>query len=130
MKFRIFPRISEEKHPDTPPNQLGEVIEVAGHLYVEGDIHIRAIYPAASPIMIVTEEEFEIEECLDKGCKHLVPKKEESKMSVKMHFCPSCGRQMIKVQGTKGTYECKKCGIQVNPYRKSTLGDLINEAGH
>jgi len=45
-------------------------------------------------------------------------------MSVKTHFCPSCGKQMTKVQGTKGTYECKKCGTKVNPNRKQTLGDF------
>jgi len=52
----------------------------------------------------------------------------------KIHFCNNCGRPQTKVTGTKGTYECKRCGVRLNPnynifgVKKQTLKSVMKEA--
>lgn len=71
MKFRIFSKNEEKQNSKTPPNQLGRIVDVKGHLYIFGDLHIREIYPRAEPPIIVVEEDFVVEKCIDEGCRHL-----------------------------------------------------------
>jgi len=77
MKCRIHPLAEEKQNPETSPNQLDRVFDVAGHLYAFDDSHIRAIYPMAEPMIIMVEEDFEIEGCLDRGCKDLVARRNQ-----------------------------------------------------
>ena len=79
MKFRIYSKSDADTNPDVPPNQLGIIVDVKGHLYIYDNLHIRAIYPAASPMIIAVQEDFEVENCIDLNCKHLVAKKPKPK---------------------------------------------------
>lgn len=46
-----------------------------------------------------------------------------------IHTCYQCGRVMTKVKGTKGVYECKKCGIRLNPSKKASFNDVAFKRG-
>jgi len=38
------------------------------------------------------------------------------------HFCPKCHLELEKQSGTRGIYQCRKCGFRMNTTRKTELG--------
>lgn len=77
MKFRIVSQKDEDRNPDIPPAKLGEVTDVKGHLYFYDGIQVRGIFPLAEPCLILIDDDFWLESCIDIGCTHVRRKTEQ-----------------------------------------------------
>lgn len=71
MRFRIVSEKDEARNRSIPPANLGEVTDVEGHIYFCDGIQVRGIFPLANPPLILVDDDFYIEKCIDLGCRHI-----------------------------------------------------------